>query len=133
MLAVLLLAQETSAPADPVAWMVNYGVAGIVIALVVLGRLRTKSEVDGLKELIEQQGADLRAERAANTALVQQLTNHTLPQMTQMAEVLDRVPVVVQKPAETGLEHTMAQIAASLARLEQGQSESAAGRSGGSA
>jgi uncharacterized protein YlaN (UPF0358 family) len=119
MLLAYLAAMETTAPTDPIAWLVNYGVAGVVIALLVLGRLRTKSEVDGLKEANEQLRTDLLAERAANAALVTQMTNHTLPQMAHLAEVLDRVPQAVTKEPETSLEHVLAQIAGSLARLEE--------------
>lgn len=104
---------------DPTAWLINYGVAGVVIALVVAGRLRTKSEVDGLKDALAEYRADLLAERSASAALVSQLTNHTLPQMAQLADVLDRVPTVVSRPTETSLEHVLAQIAGSLARLEE--------------
>src|SRR4051812_33851526 len=86
------LAVMSSSTPDPVEWLVNYGVAGVVIALMVLGRLRTKAEVDGLKEQNEQLRADLLAERGANAALVAQVTGHTLPQMAQLSEVLDRVP-----------------------------------------
>jgi len=77
---------------DPVAWLINYGVAGAVIVLLVTGQLRTKSEVTGLKEANDQLRADLLAERAGNAALVNQISNHTLPQMNALADVLERVP-----------------------------------------
>lgn len=117
MVGVVLTVLASQTP-DPATWLLNYGVAGVVITLLVLGRLRTKSEVDGLKEQIVQLHTDLNAERAANAALMNQMTNHTLPQMAALADVLDRVPSVVAKQPETDLEHVLAQIAASLARLE---------------
>ena len=106
--------------ADPVAWLVNYGVAGVVIALLVTGFLRTKAEVQGLQKQVAEIRDDLIAERAANAALVAQITQHTLPQMTHVADVLDRTQqaqsttVPVSDPALVEQMRVMAGIRARL-------------------
>lgn len=113
-----LLAALETASTDPVSWLVNYGVAGVVIALLVLGRLRTKAEVDGLKEQLAKSQAETLAERTANAALVAQITTHTLPQMGHLAEVLDRLPAPAAQ-TEAQLSAQVRDLTAMIARLDK--------------
>lgn len=87
-----LFAAMEAATFDPTSWLVNYGIAGVVIALVIMGRFRTKQEVDGLKEqLVAAQKAVL-DERAANSALVTQITQHTLPTLERLGSLVNEMP-----------------------------------------
>lgn len=84
---VSILPMETST--DPVSWLVNYGVAGIVLILVITGQLRTKAEVLGLQKALYDQGEVLKQKDAAMTALVQQITNQTVPAVGDLARLID--------------------------------------------
>lgn len=70
---------------DPIAWLVNYGVAGIVILLFVTGQIRTKAEVRSLERQIE-------AKDQAISAFQAQLSTNTLPALARSAEVLETIP-----------------------------------------
>lgn len=80
---VTALATDTST--DPVAWLVNYGVAGIVIVLLVTGQLRTKTEVTLLERQMAQKDRVIEA-------FQQQLTSHTLPALAESTRVLEAIP-----------------------------------------
>lgn len=82
---LLLVAWETTATDDPVAWLVNLGVAGIVIVLLVTGRLRTGKEVEHLLE-------EIAAKDQIISAFQAQLTGHTLPALARSAQVLEAIP-----------------------------------------
>lgn len=71
--------------ADPVSIIVNYGALGIFVMLFVTGQVRTKSEVDGLKEQIT-------ALRNIIQAFQSTTTRQTLPALTRSAEVLEAIP-----------------------------------------
>lgn len=80
------------ATADPVSWLVNYGVAGIVILLLVTGQLRTKSEVAGLQKALGDADERARQKDVALSALMAQMTGHTVPQLTDLSRVLNALP-----------------------------------------
>lgn len=88
---MLLTILEATSGVDPLQWLINYGIAGIVIALLVLGRLRTKSEVDFITKAREEALAREREKDLALQAILAQLTNHTMPQLTQTAQIVERV------------------------------------------
>ena len=80
-----LVALAATASTDPLAWLVNLGVAGVVIVLLVTGQLRTKAEVENLKE-------EIAAKDKVIEAFQLQLTGHTLPALAQSARVLEAIP-----------------------------------------
>ena len=82
MLLLTVLAADTS---DPLVWLVNLGVAGIVIVLLVTGQLRTKSEVDHLL-------AEIAAKDRVIDAVQTQLLGQTLPALAQSTRVIEAVP-----------------------------------------
>jgi len=104
------LADATGGSADPVAWLINYGVAGIVIALLVTGQLRTKSEVKGLESQIAAKDKVIDAFQA-------QLTGHTLPALTQSARVLEAIPTS-ESALLVELQRVRAEAEALVVRLE---------------
>lgn len=85
---LLLIAWETNADngvTDPLAWLVNLGVAGIVIVLLVTGKLRTGKEVEHLL-------AEIAAKDQVIAAFQQQLTGNTLPALARSTQVLEAIP-----------------------------------------
>lgn len=117
----MLGAMAASAPTgtDPISWLVNYGVAGIVVALLVTGRLRTKAEVDGLREELGKAQGAVQERDLAMTALVQQVTQHTLPQMGQIADVLDRIERTATSSQQSVTPDVEALVSAIMARIDQ--------------
>lgn len=89
MLLLIALAGETSA--DPVSWLINYGVAGIVILMLVTGQLRTKAEVAAIQKIADDRLVDLRVKDEALQAIVKQLGD-VMPQLARVGEVMEAVP-----------------------------------------
>lgn len=83
--AVLLVPLADTPANDPLTWLVNLGVAGIVIVLLVTGQLATKSEVNQLKAQIETKDRLIEAFQS-------QLTGHALPALAQSTRVLEAIP-----------------------------------------
>jgi len=79
------LVQAANATDDPLAWLINLGVAGIVIILFVTGKLRSEKEVLYLLEQIEAKDQVISAFQA-------QLTGHALPALAQSAQALEQIP-----------------------------------------
>lgn len=98
---------------DPVSWLVNYGVAGVIIILLVTGQLRTKAEVEGLKSELTKKDESITAKDAALTALVTQLTTF-LPQLAKVGDVVEALP----KSGDTQLAAVLARISAKLDDIE---------------
>lgn len=103
-----LLALLADGSFDPVTFLVNYGVAGIFLALLATGQFRTKAEVISLQKVVEERAkalAEMRGELAAKEqalqALMLQITQQTLPSLTQTAKLVERIPV--HKPMESEL------------------------------
>lgn len=88
--AVMLAVLQTTP--DPVSWLVNYGVAGIVIALLAIGRLRTKQEVEGLTKMLADSIERERQKDIALAALMQQITQHTVPQLADVGRLIEALP-----------------------------------------
>ena len=82
---VLWFLWQANATEDPLSWLINLGVAGIVIVLLITGKLRTGKEVDHLLDEIEKKDEVIAAFQA-------QLTGHTLPAMARSAQVLEHLP-----------------------------------------
>jgi hypothetical protein len=114
---VLLLLLTLTASADPTTLLVNYGLAGVVLALLALGVFRTRAEVDSLKDALRQEREDSREQARAMQALVSQITMHTLPQLTQTAQVVEQVA----NRTDPGLATSLQEITAKLAALEIAQ------------
>jgi hypothetical protein len=111
-------AAEPSATNDPLAWLINLGVAGIVIVLLITGQLRTKSEVDRLervnvdqKDSYEKQLTDKDRQLADKErqldkrdvlieALREQLTNRTIPALARVGDVVAAYPQQRQSEEE---------------------------------
>lgn len=89
MLLLIVLAATDSA--DPVAWLVNYGVAGIVILLLVTGQLRTKAEVAAIQKIADDRLVDLRQKDEALGNLIAQLSA-LLPQLARVGEIIEQMP-----------------------------------------
>lgn len=99
---------EASA-SDPISWLINYGVAGVIIILLVTGQLRTKAEVEGLKAELTKKDESITAKDAALTALVTQLTTF-LPQLAKVGDVVEALP----RNADTHLAAVLRDISARL-------------------
>jgi len=84
-MALLVLLATTSASGDPLTWLVNLGVAGVVIALLVTGQLRTKSEVENLQAQIAQQAHLIEG-------FQNQLTGNTIPALTKFVQLAETIP-----------------------------------------
>jgi len=104
---------------DPVSWLVNYGVAGVVIALLAIGRFRTKQEVDGLNSQLADARSEIKAKDAALLAMMQQVTGHTLPQLGHLADVLERLSHPNETASNTALKAQIDKLAATLAGLDE--------------
>lgn len=78
--------------ASPLAILLNYGVLGIIVVLLISGWVRTKPEVDGLKEQIEDLKGQLAERDRVAEAMRVQLTQQTLPAMARSAQVLETIP-----------------------------------------
>lgn len=76
---------ESTAATDPLGWLVNLGVAGVVIVLLVTGQLRTKSEVTHLE-------AEIASKDKVIEAFQLQLTGHTLPALARSARIFEAIP-----------------------------------------
>lgn len=106
----------TTPVSDPLAWLVNLGVAGIVIVLLVTGKLRTGKEVEHLL-------AELAAKDQLIAAFQQQLTGTTLPALARSTAVLEAIPsserVMHQQLRQAQQE--VADLARSIERLARGE------------
>jgi hypothetical protein len=80
----------SDAASDPLTWLFNVGVAGVVLVLLVTGQLRTKSEVTQLERQIV-------AKDEALAALQAQLTANTLPALERSALVIEALPLAAQR------------------------------------
>lgn len=109
------IAAMAATGSDPVSFLINYGVAGIVILLLVTGQLRTKAEVTGLEKQLDQSRSDVKERDAAIASIMAQITQHTLPQMANLAEVLDRLP----KQPDSGLAARLDQLTATLDAVDR--------------
>lgn len=89
----MILADGTaSVTTDPMAWLINLGVAGVVIILLVTGRLRTKSEVDNLTKENERKDVLIDSKDAQIAALQDAIINKTIPAIAESARVLEVLP-----------------------------------------
>lgn len=109
--AAMLMAWETNATQDPLAWLVNVGVAGIVIILFVTGQIRTKSEVLRLESELD------RANKVID-AIQQQLIGSTLPAMAKSTQVIENVPAS-EEALVARMRDSQRQADALIARLER--------------
>lgn len=114
---VLLVATASS---DPLTWLVNFGVAGIVIVLFVTGQIRTKAEVENLK-------SDIAAKDELIKAFQAQLMGHTLPALERSAQVLEAIP-----SSERSLYSQLTRAQQEVAALSDRLSELAKGPNNGS-
>lgn len=104
------VALETTV-SDPLTWLVNLGVAGIVIVLLVTGQLRTKWEVNALMKQIADQEQVIRDFQDA-------LIGKTLPALARSAQVLEAIPSS-ERGLQDDLHQTRGEMAELIARLEQ--------------
>lgn len=114
--AVLLLL-PLAAEVDPISWLVNYGVAGIVLALLVTGQLRTKSEVLGVQKIADDRAREVAAKDAAIAALMTQITGHTVPQLGHLTQVLEALPA--QNTSDTAVLEALAELKSKIEQIEQ--------------
>lgn len=103
------MAVAESAGSDPVSWLINYGVAGVIIILLVTGQLRTKAEVANLEKQVAAKDEQIAAKDAALTALVTQLTTF-MPQLAKVGDVVEALP----KQAEIQLAAVVRDLSAKL-------------------
>lgn len=75
----------SSAAEDPFTWLINLGVAGIVIVLLITGKLRTGKEVEYLL-------TEIAAKDELIKAFQTQLMGQTLPALTRSTQVLEAIP-----------------------------------------
>lgn len=97
-----------SAATDPFTWLINVGVAGVVIVLLVTGQLRTKAEVSQLERQIEAKDALIEAFQA-------QLTANTLPALERSAQVFEALP----RATERAVYRDLGQVRAEIEELSQ--------------
>lgn len=88
---VLSIVPLVSSDGDPLSWLVNYGVAGIIIILLVTGQLRTKAEVAGKDKVIADQAETIKIKDQALTAIMTQVGG-VLPQIAQLSQVVEALP-----------------------------------------
>lgn len=104
--------EATSSPtSDPLSWLINLGVAGIVIVLLVTGQLRTKSEVEHLL-------AEIEAKNKVIDAVQVQLLSSTLPALANSTRVIEAVPAQEQVLIDQ-LRRTQADASELIARMER--------------
>lgn len=96
---------------DPLAWLVNLGVAGIVIVLLVTGQLRTKWEVNALDKRIADQDKVIKEFQDA-------LIGQTLPALARSAQVLEAIPSS-ERGLQDELHQTRGDMAELISRLER--------------
>lgn len=96
---------------DPITWLINLGVAGIVIVLLITGQLRTKAEVD---HLLSEIAAKDRVIEAVQT----QLLSNTLPALAHSTRVMEAVPANEQALVEQ-LQRTQEEAKALIGRMER--------------
>lgn len=96
---------------DPFTWLVNLGVAGIVIVLLVTGQLRTKAEVEHLL-------AEIEAKDKVIDAVQTQLLGSTLPALAQSTRVMEAIPAN-ERSLMDQLARTQADAAALITRMER--------------
>jgi hypothetical protein len=108
---LLLIALEAAPVADPLAWLVNLGVAGIVIVLLVTGKLRTGKEVEHLLD-------EIAAKDQVIAAFQQQLTGTTLPALARQAQVLEAIPTS-DRALHKELLEAQAQVAELVQRMKE--------------
>jgi hypothetical protein len=82
----------TGGISDPLTWLVNLGVAGIVIILLVTGQLRTKAEVEHLQRENERKDKLLDAKDGQIAAMQAVITDKTLPALSRSTQVLEAIP-----------------------------------------
>lgn len=75
----------TAVAPDPMSVLINYGFGGLMILLIILGQLRTKAEVESLKEINAEQREIIRT-------FQNQMSTQTLPAMARSAQVLEAIP-----------------------------------------
>lgn len=111
---VIVAAGESST--DPIPWLVNYGVAGVVILLLVTGQLRTKSEVGALEKRVTQQDDIIKAKDIALEALTNQLVS-IVPQLAKVGDVVEALP----QNTSAALTHAMSELTSKLDDIQQGR------------
>jgi citrate synthase len=116
----LLIALEAST--DPLTWLINYGIAGVVILLLVTGKLRTSAEVDNLKQALVQAREDLASRDKALHDLTVQITNNTLPSMNALADVIEAQPVRADNNQLAAVLTRMDEVLGKIDALEKGRS-----------
>lgn len=109
-------ALAASGSGDPIGFLINYGVAGVVILLLVTGQLRTKAEVATMERVAEERREQIVALERALGAVMGQLAD-TLPGITHLAEVIEALP-------QSNEDRLKNQLAALTARLDAIQSRS---------
>jgi citrate synthase len=114
----LLIALEAST--DPLTWLINYGIAGVVILLLVTGKLRTSAEVDNLKQALVQAREDLASRDKALHDLTVQITNNTLPSMNALADVIEAQPVRADNNQLAAVLTRMDEVLGKIDALEKG-------------
>lgn len=74
-----------AAQTDPIQVLLNYGLAGVVVFLVITGQLRTKAEVHAKDAIIAKQAEII-------SAFQQSLTSNALPAMSAGIRAVEAVP-----------------------------------------
>ena len=84
------------ATTDPLALLINYGLAGIIILLLVVGQLRTRAEVEAIKDASAREVSNLTQINAEQNRLIialqHSLTGGALPAMARSTQILEALP-----------------------------------------
>lgn len=129
LITALIVLLDTSP--DPVQWLISTGGAlGVILALLIIGRLHTQSEVDTLKTQIADLKKDIeRKDRIIDRKdemiqMIQlQVNGQAIPALTQSTQVLQAIPdaesrlVAALQESQRELAQTQLQLRQALAAL----------------
>lgn len=91
MLLLTVLTQVADDPGLPVAQLLNYGLAGLVILLMLIGYMYPKPMVDYLRTENKRLREDNQELRTENTQLHTSIANQVTPALGRMTSLLERL------------------------------------------
>lgn len=99
MLAGLVVAAADTAT-DPLSLLTGLGPAGIIIVLLVVGKLRTEGEVKRLEVELDRKDQVIEAKDAQLAALQDGIVGQAIPALTRYTDTVEQVMVVLRDRQE---------------------------------